>query len=73
MHTVLGSDITDDVDFIHGNLPVDFLLTETQSPALLSAAGVRLNTQKHGALETQNTRLQYRTQHSIKTFLAFQD
>lgn len=71
-HTILGSDITDDVNFIHGNLPVDFLLTKTQSSALLSAAGVRLNTQKHRALETQNTCLQYRTQHSVKTSLAFQ-
>lgn len=53
MYTIFGGDITDDVDFIHLNLPVGFFFTETQSPAFLSVAGVNLNTQKHRALETQ--------------------
>lgn len=53
--TIFGGDVADDVDFVHGNLPVGFLFAETQSPALLSAAGGTLNTQKRGALEAQDT------------------
>lgn len=56
--TIFGSDIADNVDFVHGNLPVGFLFAETQSPAFLSVAGVTLNTQKHRTLETRHTRLQ---------------
>lgn len=44
VYTIFSSYIADDVDFIHGNLPVGFLLAETQSPAFLSVAGVTLNT-----------------------------
>ena len=59
VYTISGGDIADDVDFIHGNLPVGFLLTETQSPAFLSIAGVTLNTQKHRALGRQDKLLPY--------------
>ena len=52
--TVFGGDVTDDIDLIHGNLPVGFLLTEAQRPALLPVAGVTLHTQEHGALDTQH-------------------
>lgn len=55
--TVLGGDVTDDVDFIHGDLPVCFLLTEAQSSALLPVTGVTVHTQEHGALQTQHTLL----------------
>lgn len=59
MCTIFGGDIADDVYFIHGNLPVGFLLAETQCPALLSVAGVSLNTQEHRALETQDGLLKH--------------
>lgn len=58
-HTVLGGDIADNVNVIHGKLPVGFLLAKTQSPALLPAAGMSLHTQKHRPLETHNTSFQY--------------
>lgn len=57
--TIFGGDIADDVYFIHGNLPVGFLFAETQCPALLSVAGVRLNAQEHRALETHDALLKH--------------
>lgn len=53
--TALGGDIADDVHVTHGELPVALLLAETQSPALLPAAGVRLHAQEHRALQARNT------------------
>lgn len=59
VYTIFGGDIADDVNFVHGNLPMGFLLTETQSSAFQSVAGVALDTQEDRPLETQDTLLRY--------------
>lgn len=59
--TIFGGDIADNVDFVHGNLPVGFLFAETQSPAFLSITGGTLNTQEHRALDTRHTQLEQQT------------
>lgn len=49
--TVSSGDITDNVNLIHGDLPVSLFLREAHGPRLVPLSGVTLNSQKHWALE----------------------
>lgn len=50
--TVSSGDITDNVNLIHGDLPVSLFLSEAHGPRLVPLRWVTLNSQKHWTLKS---------------------
>lgn len=55
--TVSSGDVADDVDLVHGDLPVSLFLGEAHRSGLVPLRRITLNTQKHRALRTTYIKL----------------